>query len=103
MDPRIPHTFGSALLLAGAFAIGWAIHGSVVTGQFGVLSPAAVLITLAGLGFLAVGRFLEGRFDPSEWTVDVEDEEDEEEFDEELSPLDEESMSGYDRDDSFES
>lgn len=103
MDSRIPHSFGSAVVLAGAFAIGWAIHVSVVTGEAGILDPGPVLGALVGLGMIAVGRAMERRFDPSAFVPDEEDEDDEEAFDERLSPVDDGMLAGRERDDPDES
>ena len=100
VDARIPHTFGSALTLAGAFAIGWVLHQVFVRQMMSIVAPASVIVSLAGVGLILVGRSLERRFDPSEFVVDVaENEEDEEEFDEEFSPLSESDFEGYERDD----
>lgn len=104
MDWRVPHSFGSAVSLAGAFAIGWALHVSLVTGEAALLDPAPVLATLLGLGLVATGRAMERRFDPSTLVPDSEgaEEEDEEAFDGELSPVDEEMLAGRERDESVD-
>lgn len=53
-------------LVTGALLVGDALHGSVVTGQYSVTSPAAVLRAVAGLVSIAVGYRLETP--PSEYT-----------------------------------
>lgn len=98
MDERIPYSFGSAVILAGAFAIGGVLHAAFVEGGLPITSPAAVFGILGGVALVAIGRALERRFDPSEFVPDSEDEE-EEEFEEELSPISEADLEGRERDD----
>lgn len=103
MDRRIPHSLGSVVLLTGAFAVGWAAHVTVVTSQAGLLDPAPVFATLGGVALIALGRRLERQFDPSAFVRgDEEDDEDEESFDEELSPLGEEQLEGLERDEDYD-
>lgn len=97
MNWRIPRSFGSGFLLAGAFAIGWVLHQVFVLETMALTAPVAVFVTLAGLGCIAFGRRLERQFDPSMFVPESEDDEDE--FDEDLSPLDAEDLEGYDADD----
>lgn len=99
------------LLVTGALLIGDAIHGSVVTGQYPVTSPAAVLRAVAGLVCVALGYRLQTP--PSEYTSVSSDEsggeatEPEEDaagsepgdFDPELSPLSDEEFEALDADD----
>lgn len=49
---------GTALLVFGAFAVGNAIHQSVVVGAYAPTAPGAVLQGLAGLGAIVVGHRL---------------------------------------------
>lgn len=99
MNWRIPHSFGSGFLLAGAFAIGWVLHQVFVLETMAITAPLAVFVTLVGLGFIALGRQLERRFDPSMFVP--EDQKDEEEFDEEFSPLDAEDLEEYEADEEY--
>lgn len=43
------------LLVTGAMLLGQSLHGSVVTGEYAVTSPWAVLRAAAGLVFIALG------------------------------------------------
>lgn len=97
MNWRIPRSFGSGFLLAGAFAIGWVLHQVFVLETMALTAPVAVFVTLAGLGCIALGRRLERQFDPSMF-VPVDDEDEEAEFDEAFSPLDAEDLEGYEAD-----
>lgn len=87
----------SLCLLFGALLIGDALHGSIVTGQYAITSPAAVFRLLVGIVALGIGYRLrvppEDRMSVS-WTTDRrrEDTGEDEEFDIEESPFDEESM-----------
>lgn len=99
MNWRIPRSFGSGFLLAGAFAIGWVLHQVFVLETMALTAPVAVFVTLAGLGCIALGRRLERQFDPSMFVPEAEDEEDE--FDEELSPLDAEDLEAYEADEDY--
>ena len=97
MDWRIPRSFGSGFLLAGAFAIGWVLHQVFVLEAMSPTAPVSVFVTLIGVGLVVLGRRLEREFDPSMFVP--EDEADEEAaFDEELSPLDAEDLEGYEAD-----
>lgn len=100
MNWRIPHSFGSGFILAGAFAIGWVLHQAFVLETMPITAPLAVFVTLGGLGLIALGRRLERRFDPSMF-VPAKDEQDEDAFDEELSPLDAEDLEGYEADEEY--
>ena len=100
VNPRIPRSFGSGFLLAGAFAIGWVLHQVFVLETMPITAPVAVFVSLAGLGFIALGRRLEREFDPSMF-VPADAEDDEDEFDEELSPLDAEDLDRYDADEDY--
>ena len=100
MNPHIPRSFGSGFLLAGAFAIGWVLHQVFVQEAMALTAPVSVFVTLAGLGFIALGRRLEREFDPSMFVpADTDDEEDE--FDESMSPLDAEDLEELDADEDF--
>lgn len=99
MDARIPHALGSAVTLTGAFMVGWVLHQVLVQGALDPTAPAAVLVGIGGLVVIAVGRRIERGFDPSDYVVDPEPEEDEEEFDERFSPVSEEMLEGRERDD----
>ena len=87
MDWRIPRSFGSGFLLAGAFAVGWVLHQVFVQQSMALTAPVSVFVGLAGLGLIWFGRRLEREFDPSMF-VPRAPEDDEEAFDERLSPLD---------------
>lgn len=63
-------------------------------------APAAVLVSLAGIGLILLGRRLERRFDPSMF-VPKAPEDEEAEFDEELSPLDPEDLEEYEADEGY--
>lgn len=102
MDARIPYTLGSVVTLTGAFMVGWVLHQVLVKGTLDPTHPASVLVGLAGLLAIAAGRRIERGFDPSAFVVDPEPEEDEEEFDEDLSPVSEEMLDGRERDDARE-
>lgn len=83
-------TISSIALLAGALLVGDALHGSVVTGAYGVLSPASVFRFVGGGVLLFVGtRFQLSPEDAEEMFRDnpegVEDADGE--FDPELSPI----------------
>ena len=102
MPGRIPRALGSGLLLFGAFAIGSVIHEVAVEGSVGPLSPYAVVGVLLGGLLIAAGLRLERTFDPSEY-VPEDEEDDEEEFDEDLSPISGEMMEGREADEEYES
>ena len=102
MDRRIPSIFGSTLLLLGAFVVGGILHRVLVKGTLGATSPASVFSLLFGGVLIYVGWRLENEFDPSAMVPDDTDEEDEEEFDESLSPIDESQLEDLERDDSYE-
>lgn len=100
MDAHVPRSFGSALLLGGAFAIGWVLHQVFVLETMALTAPVSVFVGLAGLGLIVLGRRLERAFDPSMFVPESPDDEDE--FDESLSPLDEDALDGRERDDSYD-
>lgn len=100
MDARIPHTLGSVITLTGAFMVGWVLHQVFVQDAFAPTAPAAVFVGFGGLLAIAVGRRLERGFDPSWFVLDPEPDDEEAEFDEDLSPVDEEMLAGRERDDS---
>lgn len=100
MDARIPYTLGSVVTLTGAFMIGWVLHQVLVQSTLAPTAPGAILVGVGGLLVIAVGRRIERGFDPSEFVVDSDSEENEESFDENLSPIDDEMMEGRERDDS---
>lgn len=89
------------LLVTGALLVGQSLHGSVVTGEYAVTSPWAVLRAAAGLAFIALGyRF---KTPPSEYASLPSDESgggersgddasESGDFDPELSPLSDEQF-----------
>lgn len=100
VDARIPRSFGSGFLLAGAFAIGWVLHQVFVQEAMALTAPVSVFVSLAGIGLILLGRRLERQFDPSVFVPEApEDEEDG--FDEAMSPLDAEDLEGYDADEDY--
>jgi len=100
MDWRIPRSFGSGFLLAGALAIGWVLHQVFVLETMPITAPVAVFVTVGGLGAIALGRRLERQFDPSMFAP-TDEENREDPFDEELSPLDAEDLEEYEPDEEF--
>ncbi len=100
MNPHIPRSFGSGFLLAGAFAIGWVLHQVFVQEAMALTAPVSVFVTLAGLGFIVLGRRLEREFDPSMF-VPADEEDDEDDYDESMSPLDAEDLEGLEADEDF--
>lgn len=100
MDARIPRSFGSGFLLAGAFAIGWVLHQVFVQQTMALTAPVSVFVSLAGVGLILLGRRLERQFDPSMF-VPKAPEDDEDEFDETLSPLDADDLEGYEADEGY--
>ena len=98
---------GTALLVFGAFAVGNAIHQSVVVGAYAPTAPGAVLQGLAGLGAIVVGHHL---YRPANAYIETHAEDDPDdktapEADEavgeapELSPLEDEDLERLDADD----
>ena len=69
LPDRLLRTIGSATLLMGAFAIGWALHHAFVVGDITITSPASVFAIVGGLGLVAVGWYLEKQFDPVEYVL----------------------------------
>lgn len=104
MLDRIPRMFGSVLMLVGAFAIGSVIHRVVVRGVMDPLSPLAVGGTLVGVVVILVGMRLEREFEPSEYVPDEEsaEDDDEPEFDEELSPVPGDRLEDREADEGYE-
>ncbi|WP_227354757.1 hypothetical protein [Haladaptatus salinisoli] len=78
-------------LVTGALLVGDSLHGSVVTGAYGVTSPAFVLRMLPGLALIWVGYTLREhheKFISSYFAGrDAAAKSDEDEFDERMSPL----------------
>ena len=100
MDVRIPRSLGTVFLLTGAFAIGSVLHQALVQQTLALTSPFAVFASLAGIGLIVLGRRLEREFDPSEF-IPKAPEDEEEGFDEALSPLDEHDLEGYEADEDY--
>lgn len=101
MDGRIPASLSSSLLLLGAFSIGWMLHQTLTRGTLSLTSPIAVAALLGGVLLVGLGYRLKVRFAPAEF-VSGGTTRDEEEYDEEVSPLKEEWLDGLDRDDSYD-
>ncbi len=94
--------FGSVATLSGAFLVGVVIHRSLVRGEFSLFAPAGVLGILGGVALIFLGRRLEGRFDPSDYVPESEDEEEEtpeRTFDERLSPVPQDRLEEREADD----
>ncbi|WP_135829051.1 hypothetical protein [Halorussus halobius] len=72
-------------LVTGALLVGDALHGSVVTGQYPITSPAAVLRAVPGLICIALGYRL--RTPPSEYAAVASDETGDEATDSETDPV----------------
>lgn len=97
------------LLVTGAMLLGQSLHGSVVTGEYAVTSPWAVLRAAAGLVFIALGyRFqtpaseyasLPSDDSGGEPSSDDSSERGEGDFDPELSPLSDEQFENLEPDD----
>ena len=102
MDGRIPYSFGSILILVGAFGIGSVLHEAFVKGAMDISSPIAVFGIVAGCGLIVAGRHVERRFDPSEYVDAEEGSGEEDEFDEDISPIQSEWLEGRERDESYE-
>lgn len=100
MDSRIPRLFGSTLLLLGAFVVGGGLHRVLVRGTMSPTSFPFVLSVVVGSILVYVGWRLENEFDPSAMVPT--DEEDDEEFDESLSPVDDSDLEGLERDDTYD-
>lgn len=98
--------FGTAVELAGAFTIGSVIHRSVVRNEYALTAPPSVFGILLGLALIVAGRSLARRFQPSDYVPDTPDEEEEEgeemEFDEELSPVPSDRLENREVDDSVD-
>lgn len=100
MAYRIPRMFGSVLLLVGAFLVGWVLHHTLVVGDLAATSPVSLGVTVAGIALMAGGHRLEQEFDPSDYVRGTDEEdEDEDDFDESMSPVEGEWLEGHDRDD----
>lgn len=90
-------------LVTGALLLGDALHGSVVTGQYPVTSPAAVVRAVAGLVSIAIGYHFQTPVDEYSSVPSTEPEETSSdgasgEFDSELSPLSDEQLENMDAD-----
>ena len=92
-------------LVTGALLVGDALHGSVVTNQYPVTSPAALVRAVVGLVFIAVGyRFQTPASEyasvPSEESprTDGQDDATEGDFDPEMSPLSDDEFENLDPD-----
>jgi hypothetical protein len=94
-------------LVIGALLVGDALHGSIVTSQYPVTSPASVVRWVVGLACIAVGARL--RTPPEEY-ASMPSEESEGagagetgaetgDYDPELSPLDDEQFENLEADD----
>jgi len=94
------HLVGGVLVILGAIGIGWVIHRSFVVGDLAITPPAAVGAVALSLVGIALGRYLENFFDPRSVLPEQPsaEEDSEEEFDPEVSPLGESDMEDYDRD-----
>lgn len=101
MSGRIPASFGSSLLLIGAFSIGWMLHQTLTVGTLSLTSPIAFGAFLGGVLLVGIGYRLQVRFAPSE-LVSGETNQAEEEFDDAVSPLTDEWLEGHDRDSSYD-
>lgn len=91
-------------LVTGALLVGDALHGSVVTGQYPVTSPASVIRWVVGLACIAVGARLrtppsEYASLPSEQSEDGESGGEADDYDPEFSPLDDEQFEDLEADD----
>lgn len=62
MDARIGSTVGSLGQLVGAFAIGGALHQSLVQGTVPITAPFPVLSIALGIVLIAVGHRIEQRY-----------------------------------------
>jgi hypothetical protein len=101
VNPRAWAMLSTVTLVTGALLVGDALHGSVVTGAYGIASPASVFRPLPGLVLIAIGARV--RPDPEEFapvsTGSTEGgEEDDDAFEPELSPVGE-TIDGAERDD----
>ncbi|MFB6094964.1 MAG: hypothetical protein ABEJ71_00735 [Halodesulfurarchaeum sp.] len=95
---RVLRTVGSTVLLVGAFAIGWALHQTVVLGARPVTDPVVWLAVGGGIVLAAAGWRLERRFDPLAYVRRGETEPGTgESFDESVSPVSEEALEELDR------
>lgn len=101
MSGRIPASFGSSLLLIGAFGIGWMLHQTLTVGTLSLTSPIALGAFLGGVFLVGIGYRLQVRFAPSEF-VSGGTNQAEEEYDDAVSPLKEEWLESQDRDSSYD-
>ncbi|WP_458206361.1 hypothetical protein [Haladaptatus sp. NG-SE-30] len=78
-------------LVTGALLVGDALHGSVVTGVYGVLTPAFAVRVLPGIAFIWLGYTLRENHEQfiSAYFAgrDAASKSSDEEFDERMSPL----------------
>ena len=87
-------------LVAGALLVGDALHGSIVTQQYGVASPGAVFRLLPGIALIGIGYRLKAHneaFVEDHFSGRTETENPEAEFDERMSPLDDEGLDNLER------
>lgn len=126
MYVRIGNAVGSMVQLVGAFAIGSALHQSLVEGTVAVTAPPSVAWIVLGLVLIGVGRGLERRYGSDPRSDDEEDPErdtqggydeggydersgerndrgsDEGKFDERWAPFDATDLEKYERDDDYD-
>ncbi|HKL30071.1 MAG TPA: hypothetical protein VJ898_12515 [Natrialbaceae archaeon] len=102
MRDRFLHLIGGTAVLVGAFGIGWVLHRSFFVGDLGIASPAAVITLALSAVAIVVGRRLETAWDPTSVLPEepTAEDESEDDFDAEFSPLDDDSLEGYERDES---
>jgi hypothetical protein len=97
---------GSTLTLTGAFAVGWALHRTLVVGDLAATSPPVVAAVAGGAALIGVGRALERRYGrevpAGDGTDDGADETatdpEETEFDERFAPVEEADLADRERD-----
>jgi len=98
---RTPDSWGTAVSLAGGVAVGWALNAALVAGRADLGDPLPLAALALGVALVYAGVRLRQGFDPAE-LVSFPEEDDEEGFDEELSPLQEDWLEDRERDDSHE-
>lgn len=101
MNGRITASLSSSLLLMGAFSIGWMLHQTLIRGTLSLTSPIAVAALLGGGILVCLGYRLKDRLAPGEF-ISGGTTRDDEEYVEEVSPLNEEWLDGLDQDDSYD-
>lgn len=90
LSTRVKAHLNTFFVVLATLVLGNAIHTSVVTGEHELTALPVVAQLVAGVAFGAVGVWF--RKAPREYQLGGEEETDEEEFDEELSPLDGEDL-----------